>query len=320
MNQASAMEYGACSGKQALFAERSPFQRGMVFLQGQRSTLNLHGILLALFAPWLLFLGTYAILAFRIHYGQPQICYLLVGVCFVFGAALPGFFAAGGMKRKFTDANYQPTWYLFLAVACLAAFIAGAVAGEYNYAHFMQPYYDYLNLAVYTGLDTNQYVGQQLMDAGRVNFEKSTELDLGHSMGFRNTDMYCVAPIITKDSPYMAATNYDFWAVGKNCCSGTTADFHCQGFSDPDAKGGLRLVNSADRPFYRLAVQQAEATYKFTATHPLFFTWVHNADDEMYSYAKSGYITFLMWICAYLLFQSFITGAATLAFSKLVHQ
>lgn len=319
MNPSAAMEYGAAGRSDVIFSEKSPFSRGQVLIHGQRQRLNVHGILLALFAPWLLFLSVVAVISFRIHYGQPEICFLLVALIFLGGVAAPGMLAAKQVKNKFTDASYSPSWNIYLVMTCLIAFVVGGLVGEYNYSHFMQPYYDYLNLGVYTDVDTNQFVGQQLMDAGRINFRKGTALDLTHSMGFRNTEMYCVVPILTRDSPFVAAS-HDFWAVGKNCCSGTTADFHCAGFSDPLSTGALRLINNQDRPFYRLAVQQAEATYKITATHPLFFEWVRNADTEMESFKQKGITTFIMWICAYLIFQGTITTIAALSFSKLVHQ
>jgi len=319
MSPDGAMEYGAIGPRDVIFSEKPPCSRGKVFLHGQRHRLNVHGILLSLFAPWLLFVFVYAVLSFRIHYGQPQICYLLTALAFLFGVAAPGIFAANQTKKKITDTNYTPSWNIYLVGTCFLAFFVGAFSGQYNYGRFMQPYYDYLNLAVYEDLDTNEFVGQQLMDAGRINFKAGTALELNHSMGFRNTEMFCVAPIVTKHSPYKALSN-DFWAVGKNCCSGSQADFHCKGFSDPTSTGALRLISQSDRPFYRLAVQQAEATYKITATHPLFFEWVHNADTSMESFYTAGVADFVMWICCYFLFQATLTAMAALAFSKLVHR
>merc|ERR1719506_167791 len=153
-----------------------------------------------------------------------------------------------------------------------------------------------MNLAHYHDVDTNVYLGQQLMDAGQVDFKKGTALDLGRSMGFKNHDIYCVAPIVTKGS---GAQSVDFWAVGKNCCSGVAADFHCSGFSDPKATGVIRNMHDEDRAFYRLAVQQAEATYKITASHPLFFEWVHSAQEAIDHFWHKGLTTYLLWICSY---------------------
>merc|ERR1719265_1535801 len=186
-----------------------------------------------------------------------------------------------------------------------------------NYVNHMEPYYNLLNLEQYQDIDTTQYVGLQLQDAGRISFAPGTVLDLGHSMGFKSHDVYCVSPIRTAGGT--PAASIDFWAVGKNCCSGVQADFHCSGFSDPKATGALRLMNNADRPFYRLAVQQAEATYKMVASPPLFFRWVHNADEEVESFNRKGILSYVSGVATYFIFQAFITLSATLAFSKLIH-
>merc|ERR1719235_1053110 len=178
----------------------------------------------------------------------------------------------------------------------------------------MKPYDDLTHMASYKDVNTNDDLGQQLMDAGQIQFAKGTVLDLSRSMGFKNHDIYCVSPIVTKGSPHQPLS-VDFWAVGKNCCSGVSADFHCSGFSDPQNTGVIRLMHDEDRPFYRLAVQQAEATYHLTASHPLFFQWVRDADQATNDYAHRGYYNYFLFIAADFLLQIFLTAVTALAFA-----
>merc|ERR1712124_161832 len=102
--------------------------------------------------------------------------------------------------------------------------MGGMVLGDMNYWENLQPYYDIIHLNEYTSVDPSQMSGQQLMDAGRVIFSEKSKLDLTKSMGFKNMDTYCVAPITMGTD---TLETYDFWAVGMNCCSGNSADFHC---------------------------------------------------------------------------------------------
>jgi len=299
------------------FNETSPFQRGLYFVKGQRRRLNIVAILIALFVPWLLFVFVFCMMSSSVHYKQPYVAYILVllALCFCLVAC---FLAMKALANKQCDSTYQPSWFVFIAVTGVVAFVLAFVTGEKNYYQYMEPYYNYQNLASYQDVDTTEKLGQQLMDAGQIEFRKGTGLDLSRSMGFKNHDIYCVAPIVTKGSAN-AAGSVDFWAVGKNCCSGVSADFHCSGFSDPHATGVIRMMSDEDRTFYRLAVQQAEATYHMTASHPLFFEWVHSADEAVNHFASKGRMTCFLWICVHFTLQAFLTMATTLAFSKLVH-
>merc|ERR1740127_237767 len=126
----------------------------------------------------------------------------------------------------------------------------------------MKDYMSMRHLNTYTDINPTTMRGQQLMDAGSVTFTNTTRVDVTRSMGFRNYDTYCVAPITV---PELNSSVYDFWAVGLNCCPGVQPSFNCPNARVRGSRGGLRLLRSADRPFYRLAVQQAEVAYNITA-------------------------------------------------------
>merc|ERR1719253_978720 len=114
------------------------------------------------------------------------------------------------------------------------------------------------------------------MDAATMAFVPGTQLNLSLSFGFHNADTYCIAPIVTPpiedgsgantssangssaNSSDSAVTthkdetpNYDFWAVGLNCCSGHSADFTCGEFSNPNARSGLRMMRDDLRNYFR---------------------------------------------------------------------
>jgi len=282
-----------------------------------RRRLNAYAILLNVIVPWLLFCFVFAICSFTLRYYNPGTCFAMVAIILLLTVGKFGFQyqLAKIRKEKETEDEHEPMWYGFLAVCCLLAIIAGIIAGSLNFNRHMQPFYNLNHLNTFRDIDPKDYVGEQLVDAGRVNFKDGVYVDVSHSMGFRNDDTYCVAPIVSAN--LSAKDNYwDFWAVGKNCCSGVQADFHCENYLDIRKMGGLRLLNDEDRPFYRLAVQQAEATYKITTHKPLFFTWMYDPIQWAQRLQSDGFLMFMYGIITALVIQVCLVATATLAYAK----
>merc|ERR1719440_1121999 len=121
----------------------------------------------------------------------------------------------------------------FLTATSLIAWILGYLAGGSNYTSYMRPYYDINNLNVYPNVDPSKYGGTQLMDAGMIQFTKGSGVRVEKSIGFKNDNVYCVAPIVAHAN--QTQTTFDFWAVGMNCCSGHMPDFHCGESANPGA-------------------------------------------------------------------------------------
>lgn len=280
------------------------------FMIGHRRRLNVVGLLVSLFLPWSLFLAVCAVIIFPMHYWVPGLSYVIVALCL----ALPtGLFLVKRCKAPH-DGSREPDWLTFLYLTMLLAWILGVVYGEANFYSYTYKYESVQNMQTYTDVFTAGARGDQLIDAGRVTFGQGTALDISKSAGFKNGNTFCVAPIAQGN---VVTSDYDFWAVGQNCCSGDAPDFHCEGFNNARSLSGLRLMDESQRPFYRLAVQQAEATYGIKANYPLFFHWVEDAAASMEAWRKAASRQYLIGLFGHLLLQAVLVACAALRFGKI---
>jgi len=277
-----------------------------------RKRMNLPAILANVFLPCLVFTIIYAIMSFSIHYKHQKVG-TMVGVVGTVLVLTVFYMGLQAQRKQKQGLNVDPSWYYFSAFALLLAVILGIVAGDLNFWYHMQPVYDIENLNVYPSVNPAKERGGQLMDGGRMYFTDGSRLDLEKSMSFRNYDQYCVVPIVHGTAKL---SSYDFWAVGLNCCKGVTAEFRCGEFNNPKARSGLRLMRDTQRPFFRLAVQQAEAAYGITAQHPLFFYWMEDPTAEVKSYRDDGYKQFMVGIFTHFSLNLLCVVIAVAIFSK----
>eukprot|EP00419_Tripos_fusus_P001529 CAMPEP_0172679928 /NCGR_PEP_ID=MMETSP1074-20121228/16404_1 /TAXON_ID=2916 /ORGANISM="Ceratium fusus, Strain PA161109" /LENGTH=297 /DNA_ID=CAMNT_0013498171 /DNA_START=71 /DNA_END=960 /DNA_ORIENTATION=- len=285
--------------------------KGKPLLRFQRRRMNAAAIMLNLFMPWALFCITFAASALTVRYESPRTYAFVVGCTFVFALA-PCAMAIRVRLNRHADLEYEPTWHIFLAFSMITAWFAGFLLGDITYTQYTRPYCDMMNLNTYVDVSPAGWRGQQVMDAGTIQFATGSRLDITKSMGFKNKEMYCVAPITIGNG---SLPTYDFWVVGTDCCSGGQADFHCPSWNSRKALGGLRLLTDATRPFYRLAVQQAESAHGIKAAHPVFFTWVHDPMAMVEGWRQGAQQAFLFWMFVHLLTQIFLVVAASLVYA-----
>jgi len=296
--------------------------KAATFLRGPRRRINALPIACALFGPWFLFAVIYGAMTFSMHYDQPSLVFIIVNLGFivVIGVGLAAL--SGWRKKAARDPHYEPSWLAFMFLTMLVGWTVAVVAGDINYHDNMKPFYDLMNLNNYPDVDPAVMRGQMVMDAGRISFTDDTHLDLKRSIGFKSNDVYCVAPVSKANKTkggMQTLKNYDFWAVGVNCCSGSEPDFHCGQYNSASAHGGLRLMHDSERPFFRLAVQQAEAAYGIKAAHPLFFHWMQDPQAEVNSYREQGFKNYLIGLFMNFSIQLFLVAAATLVFARMGH-
>merc|ERR1719401_1287825 len=184
----------------------------------------------------------------------------------------------------------------------------------------MKPYYDLNNLEEYPHVDTTTTRGGQMMDAGIIDFAHGTQLYLPNAIGFKNEDVYCVAPIVRMNQTtkkIVRPDSYDFWAVGINCCSGHNPDFQCGEYSNPMSHYGLRVIDDNAREMFRLAVSEAEATFNLKASHPVFVYWMTDPHAEVDAYREDGYKYFTGACVGFFAVQLAITAVIAVMISHL---
>jgi len=276
--------------------------------KSRRKLLNCHSIFLALVLPPLVFTVMIWLMSGDIRRKHGTATWFVASLLLVFSLVFGGYSILEKKKQTAT-----PSWSLYLALSLLAATVLGFLLGNYTYTSHMQQAFDIGELNSYVNVDPTQVRGEQLMDAGIIEFTPGTYVDINKSMAFKEKVMYCVAPITAGNS---ALATYDLWVVGTNCCNGDEQKFNCLGVSDNF--GVIRLMSDKARPYYRMAVQQAEATYGVRALHPLFFTWVPDVPTEELHWRLWSRNFVLTAMGAFFVVNLFCVGVASFAFSKLV--
>lgn len=261
-----------------------------------RRRLNILPILLSLLVPWCVFVGAFSLAAFYIHYSHPILTkvleFIALVLCIVFIAD------ARQARVKGNDGGFYRSYF---AIAVTVAMFGGFLAGDYTFWTYSAYAYELGHMATYTNVDPSSELlwsgelqptrGRQFQDAGIIYFKSNVKLDINKSSSFKMGKLYCVAPIVNpacgKDC------GHDFWAVGVDCCSEDSAHFQCD-MNNTHAKSGLRVMDEAARPFYRLAVLQAEGAHALHSPHPVFLYWLQDPIAEVTKWEKKSYKRFVL--------------------------
>jgi hypothetical protein len=281
-----------------------------VFTPGHRIRMNIIPFFLNIFVPWGIFAFLLACNCFSIHYVSPFKTWCFNGITFVLW--LVSVVMAIYMKKN----DPEPSWFIYFSVILGFALFGAVLLGEQIYDHNTRPYYTIKDLKVVGDLDASKEHGQNVMDAGLFYFAEGNQIDAMRSWHFKQGTLYCVAPVIKGFYPGVPDTqSFDFWAVGKDCCSETASDFRCGNYNNPLARAGIRILNDADRPFYRLAVEQAQTTYGIMSQHPVFFEWAADPLQIVHSWNTRAFTKYLMAVGFAFVFTIFGVACAAVRFS-----
>jgi len=283
------------------------------FIPQKRFRVNVLAVCVNIVYPWLLFMGVFWVMAFDVHYKYPTLAWCVVLASLVLSAVLG---TITSLRRRHHGTGSCPmAWYGYATGATFVATVLAALFGNMIFANYSSTFYDYQTLSSFAFVSPARWRGAMVMSAGKVYFDDA-HLDQKKAMGFKQKDTYCVVPITVGDKKL---ATYDFWAVGVNCCGKGT--FQCgPDYNNPQAKAGLRNLDEEHRPFFRLAVQQAEAAYGVTATHPIFLNWSQEPLVDENRLRDSGTKYFRIGIGAFFLLNFWAVFAAVFAFAKITPQ
>jgi len=270
-----------------------------VFTPGVRRRMNVIPMVVLAFVPWFVFNFLSFLFAFEAFHYHSQ--YVII----VFCLATLVWIGLLGFAYLSAKHDLDPMWLKTAVIMFGMAIFGGAFLGYYTYTNYSKIFFSNQDLLSYPNVNPFLQRGADLIDAGRVNFAEGTHLDFDRSWHFKDRSLWCVIPIVSNDPKQPDTGSYDFWAVGKECCSISSSDFRCGDFQDPNARSGMRALDDVDQQMYLLAVQQAETLYDVVASNPVFFYWTKDPLNEVKTYLTTGKEVFTLGLVASL-FVSFL--------------
>lgn len=255
-----------------------------VFSPGHRIKMNVLPMFLNILFPWVAFMLIVVLNSFWVMHTYAGLGNAITGVAiFIWGASV----LIAINRRKYDP---DPAWFMYFAVVLGIAVFGAKYIGTSIFNNYTKPYLEVKDLKVIGHLDASKERGQNVMDAGIVYFSHGDKIDATRSWHFKQGSVYCVAPIIKGESgkSLPETQSFDFWAVGKDCCSESSSDFRCGAYNNPLARSGIRILGE-EREMYRLAVEQTETLYGIMASHPVFFTWSQDPLAEVNSWNARGW-------------------------------
>lgn len=265
-----------------------------VFAPGMRIRMNVLPMFMNLFAPWGLFILILGVNTFSTAYKSPGVAkgVTALGVIFFVVTVLVAI-----NRRKWDP---EPSWFSYFALATGIGVFAAWGLGTDIYSRYTLPYNEINDLKVVSHMDASKERGQNVMDGGIFYFADGNAIDATRSWHFKQGSIYCVAPIIKGEAGKAVPEtgSFDFWAVGKDCCSVSSSDFRCGAYDNPLARSAIRVLGEEERRFYRLAVEQSETLYGVMATHPIFFEWSQDPLAVVNSWSSKAFTIYVIAVIA----------------------
>lgn len=249
--------------------------------------------------PWVAFIAVSCLFAFAYHH-VPIVIWLLV----ILGIAL----CASQMQSA---SQRQTAQTLRLIILAMIALCVAAIVGLINYKRFFAWYWFYEDGHTYTEVNPSEPAAGY-SDASELMFTNRSHIDVTKSLGYKDVQVYCVAPILSND-PAQNNGPVQFWAAGLDCCAARGL-FGCDDAWNPHARGGAVVPSEATLDGgvldnYRRATRQAEAAFNITSAQTaIVLHWVVDPEQVRRNHFRSGVGMLLISCAVYLALSCLVAG------------
>jgi len=201
--------------------------------------------------------------------------------------------SAAGLAMWYTGVRWGPVSLLALGSLCLLAILTGTYLGELGWIYFWQGFW-WMNIGQQSVATTASTLAGARIDAATLSFHTAsndTSVDASRSAGYKDTDTFCVAPIMSPETAGADFPRVNFWAVGVNCCE-KYGSFTCDASRSPSAASGVVQLNggfpcpSCNNDKFALAISKAESQYGLvSAPDALLLRWVASTSQSKFDAA-----------------------------------
>lgn len=166
---------------------------------------------------WPAFLGVCVMAAYGLGYWHyAWVGKLAFALSMIVGLTMITIGLNGGMTHRASMTFMTVNGFCIMFMAT-----TGLLLGLFCFQSYTRSYEIYRGSRTYENIVPSANPGAN-RDAGVIDFVAGSYVDVAHSIGMRNGDTYCAAPIVSPQD----TTHSGFWAVGLNCCH-SRGKFRC---------------------------------------------------------------------------------------------
>jgi len=208
-------------------------------------------------------------------------CWLMTITLFIISAAAIGMWYQG--------IRWGPVSLAALGVLCIIAIAGGTVLGQRGWDDFWRQFF-WMNVGYQLVPTFASTPAGARSDAATLAFGTVTasldhsSVDASRSVGFKDTNLFCVAPVLSPETAGADFPRVNFWAVGIDCCT-KSGVFTCDAARDYEAlqavvlRGGGYPCPSCNVETFQKAIAKAESTFGLvSAPDALLVRWVASAN------------------------------------------